>query len=160
MSWLVLLSAHLLHRQTDERLVLFARLAVSRTFLLLLTPRPQMYSARSVRREEASGSSDSKPRAKLKRFKKRTRGRVKYLCSTDATMKPREANSAHIAEYRVLQETPGRGASGRRQQTGPSCGSAHAGVCVYLKAPRPWEKMTTGHFSSHLNGASTEAGIL
>lgn len=27
-------------------------------------------------------------------------------------------------------------------------------LIVYLKAPRPWEKMTTGHFPFDLNGAS------
>lgn len=32
--------------------------------------------------------------------------------------------------------------------------------CLYLKAPRPWEKITTGHFSFDLNGASKKAGIL
>lgn len=30
----------------------------------------------------------------------------------------------------------------------------------HLKAPRPWEKTTTGHFSLLLNGASKWAGIL
>lgn len=27
---------------------------------------------------------------------------VEYLCSTDATMKPCEASSVHMAEYKVL----------------------------------------------------------
>ena len=32
--------------------------------------------------------------------------------------------------------------------------------CVYLNAPRPWEKIITGHFTFDLNGASKLAGIL
>ena len=33
-------------------------------------------------------------------------------------------------------------------------------MLMYLKAPRPWEKTTTGHFSFDLNGAFKAAGIL
>lgn len=76
---------------------------------------------------------------------------VSYLCSTDATMKPWEASSTHIAEYKVLEQNRQMFS---QQQLQPNWEKKKPTHGVYLKAPRPWEKMTTGHFSLDLNGAS------
>lgn len=52
------------------------------------------------------------------------------------------------------------GGAGRWIRRDRVSGETVSSAFSHRKAPRPWEKTTTGHFSSLLNGASKQAGIL